>query len=172
MNNITHRVEVQGDHIAKVSSAKPDKAIAELIWNALDADAKKVEVFLDNSELGAGQITVRDNGNGFSYNEASSLFKHLGGSWKATKDRTDGGRFLHGKEGQGRFKAFALGRCVEWEILGKDTFKLTAFADKPEKFQIEKTTPQRERTTLLFLLSGVYVDTTNTTNNTMSIANA
>ena len=40
-----HSVTAHADHIAKLKSAKkPLIAIAGLIWNALDADAKRVDV--------------------------------------------------------------------------------------------------------------------------------
>lgn len=129
---------MQRDYLAKVSAASPDKALADLIWNSLDADATRVEVLLKNNEFGASEIVVRDNGVGFSFEEAESLFTALGGSWKAQKNLTDGGRFLHGKEGQGRFKAFALGRCVEWKVKNKKAFTLTALADNLEQFTLEQ----------------------------------
>lgn len=144
MNPKICRVEVQRDHLVKVSTAQPDKALAELIWNALDADATTVEVLLKDSEFGTSEIIVRDNGTGFSFNEAESLFRSLGGSWKAKKDRTEGGRFLHGQEGQGRFKAFALGRCVEWHVIRDKAFKLTALADNLEQFTLEEI-PKQEK---------------------------
>lgn len=141
-------VEVQQDHLAKVSNASPDKALAELIWNSLDADATKVEVFLNNNEYGVCEIIIRDNGTGFSYDEAESLFTALGGSWKAVKNRTPSGRFMHGKEGQGRFKAFALGRCVEWTVYSEKSFKLTAFADNLKQFEIKEIhTPEEKSVT-------------------------
>ena len=41
------------------------------------------------------------------------LFGNLGDSWKKRENRKFG-RALHGKDGQGRFKAFALGHRVLW----------------------------------------------------------
>lgn len=131
------RVEVQGDYLAKVSVAAPDKALAELIWNSLDADATKVEIFFKQGAIGVDEILVRDNGNGFSYEEAESLFGSLGGSWKSQKEKSPAGRYLHGKEGQGRFKAFALGRCVEWKVINDRPFKLMAMADHLESFSLD-----------------------------------
>jgi hypothetical protein len=40
----------------------------------------------------------------------------LGGSWKKQKSITKKGRRLHGKEGQGRFRAFTLGNKIDWII--------------------------------------------------------
>lgn len=111
------RVEVQPDHLARQATVKkPVLAVAELVWNGLDADASRVDVELDYAQLGALEsIRVRDNGRGVRRDWAIEAFKNLGGSWKRTKERTEKTRrFLHGKAGKGRFRAFALGERVIW----------------------------------------------------------
>lgn len=138
------KVEVKPDYLGKVSHATPEKALAEIIWNALDADAKNVDIFFKENELGISEILINDDGVGFSISEAEKLFTNLGGSWKSDKNKTEEGRLLHGAEGQGRFKAFSLGRCVEWKVRKKlekseipKSFKITAKADRLEHFIIE-----------------------------------
>ncbi|EKK1838482.1 ATP-binding protein [Klebsiella variicola] len=107
-------VEVQIDYLDKVSKSSALQAVAELVWNALDADADNVYVDLVVAELGLSQILIRDDGKGIPYESAEKLFSSLGGSWKKDKIFSERSRFLHGKEGQGRFKAFSIGRFVEW----------------------------------------------------------
>ncbi len=145
MTERTCRVEVQRDHLSKIAHASPERGLAELIWNALDADATSVEVYFTKGDLGTLELIVKDNGRGFLMAEAESLFTALGGSWKARKEKTEDGRQLHGKEGQGRFKAFALGRCVQWTVVAKASdgsvaspFQISAFADRLEEFQLEE----------------------------------
>lgn len=117
-----HTVEVQSDLIQRLSRAKPIPALAELIWNALDADSTHVAVRLDYGDLGLKQIAVSDNGHGISRGQAPKLFTRLGGSWKTRGGRTKTlRRMLHGYEGRGRFKAFALGRVADWVITYKNT---------------------------------------------------
>ena len=112
-----HSVEVQPDLIERLSKAQPIPALAEFIWNALDADSTRVTVRLDYGELGLRRIAVSDNGHGIPREEAKPLFTRLGGSWKKSGARTKIlGRMLHGYEGRGRFKAFALGRVADWTI--------------------------------------------------------
>ena len=95
---------------------KPILAAAELIWNAVDADANRVDVILHDDALGGlSSIEVADNGHGIPYAEAEDLFSRFGGSWKQGGHRShEQRRILHGKEGRGRFRAFALGRVVDW----------------------------------------------------------
>ena len=110
-------VAVQEDHLERLASARPTQALAELIWNALDAEATKVSVKFEESVLGMRAIRIRDNGHGFPYEDAEGLFGRLGGSWKAEKNRSKTkSRWLHGKEGRGRFKALALGRTADWRV--------------------------------------------------------
>ena len=115
-----YRIEVQKDHISKIATGSPESALAELIWNSFDADATKVEIWFHEGEIGIDEILIRDNGVGIPYGDAEKLFVSLGGSWKARKQKTSKGRFLHGKDGEGRFKAFVLGRVVDWNVIYKD----------------------------------------------------
>ena len=109
-------VQAQADHIASLSKATPAAAIEELVWNALDADAREVKVDLVTNALGAVEaVRVSDNGTGIDVLKIDSTFGSLGGSWKM--DGRGTGLFhrrLHGRHGRGRFKAFALGSNVEW----------------------------------------------------------
>nr|VFJ68614.1 MAG: Histidine kinase-, DNA gyrase B-, and HSP90-like ATPase [Candidatus Kentron sp. FW] len=145
MDKHIYKVKVQQDHLSKVANSTPDKALAELIWNGLDADATRVDVTFTKGDLGTKEIVVRDNGTGFSIDKAESFFSLLGGSWKFRKSKTNSGRYLHGKEGKGRFKAFSLGRYVEWKVCCKpdsgeaaEPFLLAALADSMNEFSIEK----------------------------------
>ena len=117
MTETHYKVEVEKDHITKLSGARPVPAVAELIWNSLDADATKVHVSTESDEVAMRAVVVRDNGHGIPREEVETLFSKLGGSWKRLGSRSKTkGRLLHGKEGKGRFKALALGRVAEWTV--------------------------------------------------------
>lgn len=117
MANQQYPVEVQPDFLKKITAAKPVQALAELIWNGLDADASEVSVLFEYNELGTlSEVIVRDNGVGIPRDKAPEYFRRLGGSWKRPGAATQGGRFLHGQQGQGRFKAFAIGDFAEWTV--------------------------------------------------------
>lgn len=123
-------VEVQSDFLEKITRAKPVQALAEFIWNSLDADASRVDVFINTNALGVmSEIIVRDNGTGMEYEKAPELFQRLGGSWKRVGATTKkAGRFLHGQDGRGRFKAFTLGRIAEWNVVYQKGKSLSAFS--------------------------------------------
>ena len=111
-----YTVEIQPDFLERQAKAQPIAAVAELIWNGLDADATAITVDLEDDNLGGlSRIIVTDNGHGIPYAEAPTLFGNLGGSWKKHGAHTKiHKRQLHGQEGRGRFKAFALGSVVDW----------------------------------------------------------
>jgi len=119
---------LQPDHLDRVASAGPLKAVEELIWNGLDASAGQVEVqVIENDLSGVDEIRIRDNGDGIFYDHIEQLFGDLGGSWKQARKRNKG-RSLHGKQGEGRFKAFALGEQVCWK---------TCYEKEGKKFRYE-----------------------------------
>ena len=137
-------VEVKPDHLQRlISSRNPVAAIGELIWNSLDADATTLAVAIDRSILSAVErIVVADNGRGMPYEEACEAFGSLGGSRKRTREKTHGGRIVHGKLGKGRFRAFSLGSNVLWETTTQSNAKVVRYSirgdrDRLSAFEVE-----------------------------------
>ena len=126
----TVTIEVTQDHIDRLSKARnPVFGLAELIWNSVDADATFVDVRLGRNALGTiDNISVADNGLGITMADAQMGFGHLGGSWKQQEHHTRREkRILHGKQGQGRFRAFALCERVEWDTVCLSAGSLVQF---------------------------------------------
>ncbi|MFC1443139.1 ATP-binding protein [Streptacidiphilus sp. N1-10] len=120
MDSIT--LQVEQDHVEGVARlADPVGAVTELIYNALDADATEVTVELERTELGGiSKVRVIDNGHGMPAEASFSYFDKLGGSWKRTAlVSLQKHRALHGRNGQGRVRAFALGQQVRWTTVGE-----------------------------------------------------
>jgi hypothetical protein len=105
------------EHVAELARLRnPVGAIEELIWNALDADAEKVTVELERNDLGGvDRVIVTDDGTGIAANRCDEYFQHIGVSWKKRAQTSPvKKRTLHGKNGRGRVRAFALGSEVRW----------------------------------------------------------
>ena len=137
-------VQAQPDHIESLFKGTPLAAVEELVWNALDADAKEVKVDLITNPLGAVEaVRVTDDGTGIDALKADQTFGNLGGSWKRAGKGTEfSSRRLHGRHGRGRFKAFALGLHVEWRTTVRMgdallSYKLSGDAEKPGVFELE-----------------------------------
>ena len=127
-------VQAQADHIESLSRAAPLAALEELVWNALDADAREVKVDLVTNTLGAVEaVRVSDDGTGIDVLRADSTFGSLGGSWKRGSSETvRSHRRLHGRHGRGRFKAFALGGRVEWRTTSRAGGELVSYVIRGE----------------------------------------
>ena len=144
MKTIT--VEVRDDHLESLAKTRPMTALAELIWNALDAESTEVRIdFLENELEGVEKIRIVDNGNGLHYDDALIVFQNLGGSWKREGLRThQRKRMLHGKYGKGRFRAFSLGNVVTWKSVYEEAgsvygYQIQGKAESLGKFEVTDT---------------------------------
>lgn len=93
-------------------------AVAELISNAWDADARNVWVtvpFDDDWQGGDSTIEVLDDGIGMSRHEAQLKYLVVGRERRVVEDtdKTPAGRLLHGRKGIGKLAAFGTGRKLE-----------------------------------------------------------
>lgn len=139
-------VDAKPDHLASLARGKPVTALTELIWNALDADADWVRVGVLENDLGNPvAIEVVDNGVGITFDEAERAFGSLGGSWKREQRVTArSSKKMHGRNGKGRFKAFALGHDAEWDSVyvdGDDALRqviIKGRSDRLQDFEIGK----------------------------------
>jgi hypothetical protein len=134
-------VSPKQDFWHRLCRTRPLRAISEMVWNALDADARNVQMECRLNPLGGlEEIVIKDDGSGIPYDVGvEHRFAALGGSWKARVSRTEGRRLMHGRYGEGRFRAFALGGMVTWETTFKNADKLSTYeingtASGPGKF--------------------------------------
>ena len=141
-------VQAQADHIASLSKATPVQAIEELVWNALDADAREVKIDLVTNPLGGIEaVRISDDGSGVDVLKIDGTFGSLGGSWKLAGGATAAySRRLHGRHGRGRFKAFALGTSAEWRTtvsIGGNllSYTISGAADEPGVFRMDAAQP-------------------------------
>lgn len=90
-------------------------ALAELIANAWDADAARVELSIPfDTGLKDKVIEVRDNGRGMTWAEVETAYLVVGrDKRKAEGEKTDGGRLLMGRKGLGKLAGFGIARVVE-----------------------------------------------------------
>jgi len=159
-------VQARADHVASLASASPLAAIEELIWNALDADAREVRVDLVTNALGGiDAVRVSDDGTGIDILRADETFGSLGGSWKRSDGATTAVRHrrLHGRHGRGRFKTFALGSHVEWRTTmraGGDLLSYTLSGDstEPGVFHVVPASGTGPATGTEVLVTGVHAN--------------
>ncbi|HGE6043395.1 TPA: ATP-binding protein, partial [Vibrio cholerae] len=110
------RFSVDGNLVKRLGEqlvAKKTTALAELIKNAYDADADKVDVIFDNTEQPGGTVTIVDNGNGMTKEALLKGFMKI-----STTDKEDDPvsplyeRARAGRKGIGRFSAQKIGNSL------------------------------------------------------------
>lgn len=122
-------VQLTTDGIKKhLDSTTPEQAIAEYIWNGLDAKAKNINVSFVYNDLGAvKEILISDDGHGIPFEQLDRKFGVFLDSEKL-KARSTSKRVsseTHGKDGIGRLTFFAFAQKAVWETvysLGDEKF--------------------------------------------------
>lgn len=94
------------------------EAICEYIWNGFEANAAKVSIdYVQNEILGIEELTIKDDGDGISYDELNETF----GAFLTSKKRL---LSLKAKskinKGKGRFSFTAFAGNAIWETTYKD----------------------------------------------------
>jgi hypothetical protein len=97
-------------------------AIGELVWNALDADATVVRIDRHRAVPGGPvtSVVVADDGHGIGPHELQAAFETHRTSPKKSKRTSPRGRPMHGRNGRGRFRSFAVASSVRWRTWGED----------------------------------------------------
>jgi hypothetical protein len=144
-------IQAGQDHLTQYARRDPVAAVAELIWNGLDAEADRIDVDIETGSLSADslpyvtRITIQDNGHGISPEIAKEAFSKLGDSWKRSLNRRtlNGLRSLHGSLGRGRLYAYSLGNRVRWSsisVVGENIFRveISGSAGRLNGFTIEE----------------------------------
>lgn len=91
----------------------PVPSVAELIANAWDADAGKVEISIpENLTKEDAEIVVRDFGKGMSFEEINQCYLYIGYERRQRGERTPGGRLVMGRKGIGKLAGFGIAEDV------------------------------------------------------------
>lgn len=109
-----------GEHLI----GQPHIALAELIKNAFDADARTCKVTIGN-----GEIIVSDNGHGMSLDVFTKRWMRIGTTQKAKEAFSPGGRRLTGSKGVGRLAVQYLADEITLETKAVGHPTVTAVVD-------------------------------------------
>lgn len=127
-------VQLTTDGIRKhLNSTTAEQALAEYIWNGLDAKAQNVTVSFHYNDLDAiNEISVKDDGHGIPHHEIDRKFGVFLDSEKK-KARNTSKRIsseTHGKDGIGRLTFFSFAGKAEWH---------TVYVNENEKYSYSIT---------------------------------
>jgi hypothetical protein len=157
------------ERVLKDQRKRPEKALAEAVWNALDVGADHVTVSFEYTEFEAiSEIIVTDDGAGMSREAAERGFKEYGDSWKrATGTRTHNGRTIHGQRGQGRYDILSLGTTATWSSTALDlhnrlaTIKVQITGSDPKNYDIAEDPDAGASAGTTLRVSGITVAASN-----------
>ncbi len=91
----------------------PVPSVAELVANAWDADATKVEITIPDNLNENSEIIVKDFGVGMTFQELNDFYLHIG--YERRKDRgerTNEGRLVMGRKGIGKLAGFGIAEDI------------------------------------------------------------
>ncbi|MBI5068717.1 MAG: ATP-binding protein [Deltaproteobacteria bacterium] len=113
--NWVYEPRLVAEHLGRAKYAAASTAVGELIANALDAGATRVEIETSANPLGGlAGIEVSDNGRGMSREDLKQRFAVIGVSPNAAGASARLGRF-----GVGRFAVHRLGTISEWTTVAE-----------------------------------------------------
>lgn len=117
------------DHLGIQMYQSPTAALAEMISNAWDADATRVEITLPTKE--EFTIKIKDNGVGMTFDECQNKFLTVGYD-KRKHDvharSKELARALMGRKGIGKFAGFGIASVITVSTISKDTGEKTTFS--------------------------------------------
>ena len=104
-------------------------ALAELVANAYDAGASKVQIKLYDSDPANKRIVIIDDGDGMSYEEVGEKFLVIGRKRRDTDDSRNNsrGRKITGKKGLGKLALFGIGKTINIETTREGEPQSTSF---------------------------------------------
>ncbi len=88
-------------------------AVAELVANAWDADAEKVEIIIPSDVRAFGaEIKVQDFGEGMTFEELNKYYLHIGYERRKRGEKTKKGRKVMGRKGIGKLAGFGIAEDI------------------------------------------------------------
>lgn len=139
-NNIRFSVDAGViSRLGKELVARPETAVSELIKNAYDADAIKVELFYENSDQLGGTLTIVDNGHGMTKEQLINGYMRISSTDKIHNPISPKyKRKRAGRKGIGRFATQRLGKKLTIITQTQDSKTALKLTINWDDFQIDK----------------------------------
>ena len=118
------------DHLGLQMYQSPVAAVAELVANAWDADAERVEINLPKDLTKTAEIIVGDDGNGMTFAECQDRFLNVGYARRGVNNvefSPMNKRRILGRKGIGKFAGFGIAKVVRIETVSRSTGERTVF---------------------------------------------
>jgi hypothetical protein len=88
-------------------------SVAELVANAWDADAEKIDITIPSDVKSPGaEIIVRDYGVGMTFEELNDFYLHVGYERRDRGEKSAKGRLIMGRKGIGKLAGFGIAEDI------------------------------------------------------------
>ncbi|MGC2207524.1 MAG: ATP-binding protein [Candidatus Dormiibacterota bacterium] len=117
------------DHLGLQMYQSPVAAVAEMIANCWDADAKVVRITLPKGDSQDKSYEISDDGVGMTFDECQHRFLNVGYNRRRGKatGTSPGGRPVLGRKGIGKFAGFGIARVIEIDTVSGVTGEHVVF---------------------------------------------
>lgn len=129
MSSETFKIRPAGRHILTIGRdliQDPYAAIVELVKNAYDADATRVNICFEKKDESSLQIIVGDDGHGMSRDVVTSKWMVPSTNDKEKRKISPKGRVMQGRKGIGRYASAMLGNELFLETVSKESAQKTS----------------------------------------------
>jgi hypothetical protein len=132
------------DHLGIQMYQSPVAALAELVANAWDADAKHVRISLPKKLDAKAEIVIKDDGTGMTFEDCQNFYLNVGWGRRADNPNqtSKGGRPILGRKGIGKFAGFGIAKLVRIATVSQQTGEKTTFEMNLQKLRGEKYVEQ------------------------------
>lgn len=118
-------------HLGIQMYQKPADVISEMVANAWDADAEKVDV-----KISQNSIEIIDNGNGMTFDECQKYYLKVGRDRREDTGKDTSSiknRPVLGRKGIGKFAGFGIANIITVDTISRETGEKTVFRMDLEK---------------------------------------
>jgi len=132
------------DQLGFQTYQSPVASLSEMVANAWDADAKRVNIELPENNESAAMITIEDDGNGMTFDECQNGYLNVGYDCRKGNPlaKTLGGRSIMGRKGIGKFAGFGICKKILIDTTSAETGENTSFVMDIEKLRTDEYVEQ------------------------------
>lgn len=119
------------DHLGIQMYQSPVAAVAEVVSNAWDAEAERVDIDLPLTLSPDATIVIKDNGYGMTFQQCQDRFLEVGFDKRGSnpsKKSPNKNRTVLGRKGIGKFAGFGIAEVIQVETISQETGEETVFS--------------------------------------------
>lgn len=133
-------------------------AIIEYIWNGFEANATEIDISYTSNDIGGlDSLTIKDNGDGISYESLEDTF---GAFLASTKNSLSLQLKSKANKGKGRFSCFSFASGVKWSTVAKSIdgiveYSIVINGSNKNEYEYSTPVPTEKKTGTVVTIYGI-----------------